>query len=479
MRENPDHHEELEHPKWGKHGDQRDRPEGAEELEHREPRRGYGGRGRHHHEESERLERGEGGYSKGKHHHHASWHIADEDGHRRGGRRERVERGMLRYLLLDALRHGPKHGYEIIKWLEEQTYGRYAPSPGTVYPTLQLLEDQGLILAQRTDEKSTYRLSESGEKELEAHTNFTQEFWERNGHPIPPPAMQLETEFVYEDLQDLQRTVEKGVRMTKDQQSLLPLRQALERCKNEIRGLLTGSTVPQQIRPGGSPRGSQLPARELEAAIAHQFASEDEVLRQTTVRAREHGLPAIQVSPLQGKLLQVLARACQARKILEIGALAGYSGIWLARALPADGRLITLEINETNAAVVRESFRLAQVDDRTEVRVGPALETLPLLVEEGPFDLIFIDADKETYPQYLAWAIRLAHPGSIIVADNCVLGGDGLGSVPESTSSHSVGARTYNQRASSDPTLCSIALPISSGMTVAVVQAKAEATPEA
>lgn len=473
MREDIDHHEGLEHPKRGKYGEQRGRHHHAEESEQREHGRGHGGRGRHHHEESEHLERGEGGWSGGGHHHHT------EEGHRRGGRRERVERGMLRYLLLDALHHGPKHGYEIIKWLEEKTYGRYAPSPGTVYPTLQMLEDQGLILAQRTDEKSIYRLSESGEQELQTHADFTREFWERNGHPVPPPAMQLETEFVYEDLQDLQRTVERGVHMMKDQQSLLSLRQVLERSKNEIRGLLTSDTVPQQPRPGKPQHGSQHTARELEEAIAHLFASEDEVLRQTMARAREHGLPAIQVSPLQGKLLQVLARSCQARRILEIGALAGYSGIWLARALPADGRLITLEVNEAYANVVHESFRQAQVDDRTEVRVGPALDTLPLLVEEEPFDLIFIDADKEAYPQYLAWAIRLAHPGSIIVADNCVLGGDGLGDVHESVNSHAAGARKYNQSASSDPALCSIALPISSGMTVAVVLAKAEATPEA
>ncbi|GLV60637.1 hypothetical protein KDH_74560 [Dictyobacter sp. S3.2.2.5] len=386
----------------------------------------------------------------------------------------RVERGMLRYLLLDALRHGPKHGYEMIKWLEEQTHGRYAPSPGTVYPTLQLMEDQGLILAERTEEKSVYRLSESGEKELETQTDFIQGFWERNGQPIPPPALQLESEFVYEDLQDLQRTVERGVNLAQDQQRLQLLRQSLERCKNEIRGVLTGGTLPQPGQPGGRPQhGPRSTGRELEQAIAQLFASEDEVLRQTTERARERGIPSIQVSPLQGKLLQVLAKACQARKILEIGALAGYSGIWLARALPADGRLVTLEIDEMHASVVRESFRLAQVDDRAEVRVGPALETLPGLEVEAPFDLIFIDADKEPYPQYLAWAIRLARPGSIIVADNCVMGGDGLGSVQESPSQFLTGARSYNQRASSDPALCSIALPISSGMTVSVVMAPA------
>lgn len=513
MHRSTDQHEEPEFRRSGRHGEQRSRhyhTEGpeyqghwhthSEHVEHRDhedhrthrdhgEHEGHeryekrGGRGRHHHEESARLDHVEEGHVRGVHHHHASWHIVDEEGQRRGGKRERVERGMLRYLLLDALRHGPKHGYEMIKWLEEQTYGRYAPSPGTVYPTLQLLEDQGLIVAQRTDEKSIYHLSESGEKELESQADFTREFWERNGHPIPSPAMQLETEFVYEDLQDLQRTVERGVRMTKDQQNLLRLRQVLERCKNEIRGLLTGDSVPQEQRLERAQSGPQLTGREIEEAIAHLFATEDEVLRQTTVRAREHGLPAIQISPLQGKLLQVLARASNARKILEIGALAGYSGIWLARSLPTDGRLITLEIDEKHADVVRESFRLAGLDDRAEVRVGPALEMLPLLVYEGPFDLIFIDADKDAYPQYLAWAIQLAHVGSIIVADNCVLGGNGLADVQkdaqEAGGSRFVGARTYNQQASSNSALCSIALPINSGMTVAVVVEQTEATPQA
>ncbi|MBO0794247.1 MAG: class I SAM-dependent methyltransferase, partial [Ktedonobacteraceae bacterium] len=422
MYENINHPEELEYPKHGKHGKHKVVHHHVEESGHREHRKGYGGRGRHHYEVSERLERGEGGL-----HHHVSWHIADEVKHRHGGRRERVERGMLRYLLLDALRHGPKHGYEMIKWIEEQTYGRYAPSPGTVYPTLQLLEDQGLLLAERADEKSVYHLTETGEAELQTQADFIQDFWERYGHPEPPASTLLASDFVHEELQNLQSTVEKGVRVLTqqaDQQSLLRLRQVLEHSKNEIRGLLTHGSASQQ-RGAGTP-DTPVNARELEEAIAHMFASEDEALRQTLTRAREHGLPSIAISALQGKLLQVLARACQARKILEIGALAGYSGIWLARALPAGGRLITLEIDASHAEVVRESFRQAQVDDRAEVRVGPALETLPLLSAEGPFDLIFIDADKDSYPQYLAWAIQLARPGSIIVADNCVQGGNGL-----------------------------------------------------
>ncbi|MBV9709907.1 MAG: helix-turn-helix transcriptional regulator, partial [Ktedonobacteraceae bacterium] len=303
MRENSHHHEESERERG-------ERSHHHEESERGE-RRGRRERGErsHRHEESERGERRRGS------HRHTSWRSTDED----GSRRERVERGMLRYLLLDALRHGPKHGYEMIKWLEEQTYGRYAPSAGTVYPTLQLLEDQGLILAERTEEKSVYRLTEMGEAELQAHADFTKEFWERYGHPVPPPPTLLSIEFVYEELQSLQRTVEKGVHMLTqqvDQQSLLSLRKALERSKNEIRDLLAGGSAPQQMSSGSY--DSPVDARELEEAIAHMFVSEDEALRQTLVRAREQGLPPIQVSALQGKLLQVLARACQARKILEI-----------------------------------------------------------------------------------------------------------------------------------------------------------------
>lgn len=436
----------------------------------RSERRGHRRRGEKtfHREEVEHGEQGE------VIRHHTSWHIAEEEGPRGGRRRMRVERGMLRYILLDALRSGPKHGYEVIKWLEEQTYGRYSPSAGTVYPTLQLLEDQGLILAERAEEKSVYRLTEKGEAELQTQADFIQEFWGRYGRPVPPPSLLLAVEFVYEELEELQRTLEKGVRVLTQQadpQGLLPLRRALERSKNEIRDLLAGGSAPQQT--SGGPHDPQISPRELEEAIARVFVAEDEALQQTLVRAREHGLPAIQVSALQGKLLQVLARACQARKILEIGALAGYSGIWLARALPADGRLITLEIDAAHAEVVRESFRQAQVDERAEVRVGPALETLPYLVSEGPFDLIFIDADKDAYPQYLAWAIRLARPGSIIVADNCVRGGNGL-AWQEAADMRHVGIRGYNQRASSDPALCSIALPINTGMTISVVLGKTE-----
>jgi len=134
------------------------------------------------------------------------------------------------------------------------------------------------------------------------------------------------------------------------------------------------------------------------------------------------GLPAINVSPSQGKLLHLLARAQGARRILEIGTLGGYSTIWLARALPAGGRLITLESDEKHAEVARANIARAGLSDVVELRLGPALDTLPTLAAEGcgPFDLIFIDADKPNNAEYFAWALKLSRRGSVIIVDNVV-----------------------------------------------------------
>jgi predicted O-methyltransferase YrrM len=155
----------------------------------------------------------------------------------------------------------------------------------------------------------------------------------------------------------------------------------------------------------------------------------DEVLRASATA----GLPPIAVSPNQGKLLQLLARVQGARTILELGTLGGYSTIWLARALPAGGRLITLEANPQYAEVASANFTKAGLADVVEMRVGPALETLPELVAEdhGPFDLIFIDADKQNNPGYFEWALRLSRRGSLIVTDNVVRGGAILDSTVE------------------------------------------------
>lgn len=209
----------------------------------------------------------------------------------------------------------------------------------------------------------------------------------------------------------------------------------------------------------------------IQDTIVEQFAAEDDGLRNALSAAKAAGLPEIQISPLQGKLLQVLAAACNAQKILEIGSLGGYSGIWLARSLPPAGRLITLEINPMHAEAVRNAFVRAGVSDRTEVRVGRALDLLPQLESEAPFDLFFIDADKPPYAEYLEWALCLARPGSIIVADNCVSDG---GPFHPSEDEYYSGLYKYNQRIANHPRLVSLVLPMdddyTDGFAISVVK---------
>ncbi|MCW2987423.1 MAG: O-methyltransferase [Solirubrobacterales bacterium] len=163
----------------------------------------------------------------------------------------------------------------------------------------------------------------------------------------------------------------------------------------------------------------------VDAFIEQTVVPQDEALQGALDAAEAAGLPQIQVSPPQGKLLQILVRLQGARTVLEFGTLGGYSTILLARALPEGGRLITLEANADYAEVARGSIERAGLADVVELRVGPALETLPVLEDEGagPFDLTFIDADKVNTPNYFAWALDHSRPGSLIVADNVVRGG--------------------------------------------------------
>ena len=209
----------------------------------------------------------------------------------------------------------------------------------------------------------------------------------------------------------------------------------------------------------------------IEEGIIQQFAPEDEGLQHALTATRQAGLPEIQISPIQGKLLQLLATACDAHKILEIGSLGGYSGIWLARALPANGRFITLEINPIHANLARNAFTHAGVSDRAEVRVGKALDLLPQLESEAPFDLVFIDADKSPYPRYLEWALRLTRPGSFIVADNCIRSGRVF---DESKDEGEAGVREYNKRIASDPRLTSLLMAMdddyTDGFAISVVK---------
>ncbi len=159
--------------------------------------------------------------------------------------------------------------------------------------------------------------------------------------------------------------------------------------------------------------------------VGETLAPHDEALQGALDAAEAAGLPQIQVSPPQGKLLQLLVRLQGARTVLEFGTLGGYSTILLARAMPEGGRLITLEADPDYAEVARGSIERAGLSDVVDLRVGPALETLPALDDEGagPFDFTFIDADKVNTPNYCAWALDRSRPGSLIVADNVVRGG--------------------------------------------------------
>jgi predicted O-methyltransferase YrrM len=159
--------------------------------------------------------------------------------------------------------------------------------------------------------------------------------------------------------------------------------------------------------------------------LAERYGSGDDALAAALTANDAAGLPSIAVSPTQGKLLQVLARMVSAQRILEIGTLGGYSSLWLAGALPADGRLITLELNARHAAVARSNFVRAGLTDRIELREGPALDSLERLHAEGveAFDFFFIDADKANSPNYVTWALKLARRGSVIVIDNVIRDG--------------------------------------------------------
>jgi len=151
----------------------------------------------------------------------------------------------------------------------------------------------------------------------------------------------------------------------------------------------------------------------------------DDKLDAALAENKRAGLPAIDVSRLQGKFLDLLVRISGARSILEIGTLGGYSTIWLARALPEGGRIVTLEFDPRHAEIARANLLNAGVLDRTDLRVGRAIDILPTLqnTAAAPFDLIFIDADKQSYPEYLEWALKLSRPGTLIVADNVVRDG--------------------------------------------------------
>jgi predicted O-methyltransferase YrrM len=188
------------------------------------------------------------------------------------------------------------------------------------------------------------------------------------------------------------------------------------------------------------------------------LAPTDEKLESVVKANRKARLPAIDVTPLQGKFLHVLIQMTQAKRVLEIGTLGGYSTIWMARALPKGGRIVSLEFSPRHAEVARANLHCAGLLGRVEIRVGPALESLPVLKSKGagPFDLIFIDADKENNPNYLQWALKLSRRGTVIIVDNVVR----QGGVVEAKSSEPdiVGTRRCLEMMAREPRLSAVAL---------------------
>jgi predicted O-methyltransferase YrrM len=180
--------------------------------------------------------------------------------------------------------------------------------------------------------------------------------------------------------------------------------------------------------------------------INEKLIPNDPVFEAALKASTDAGLPPIQVSPPQGKLIHLLGRLLGARQILEIGTLGGYSTIWLARALPPGGRLLTLESDAKHAEVARANFARAGLTGVIEQRLGPALDTLPQVAAEGraPFDLIFIDANKSTMAEYFDWALKLSHRGSVIIADNVIR--DGAVIDTASPDADVQGVRRFNER---------------------------------
>jgi caffeoyl-CoA O-methyltransferase len=185
--------------------------------------------------------------------------------------------------------------------------------------------------------------------------------------------------------------------------------------------------------------------------ITGLFEQEDSSLAATEQSIKESNIPRISISPNQGKFLQMLARLCHAKKILEIGTLAGYSTIWLARALSKDGKLITLEYEPLHARVAQKNIDRAGLSSIVEIREGKGIDLLPKLVEEGagPFDMIFIDADKPPYKEYFDWSLKLSRPGTLIIADNVIREGKVLND--KSPDEMVAGVKRFNAALAANP----------------------------
>jgi predicted O-methyltransferase YrrM len=197
---------------------------------------------------------------------------------------------------------------------------------------------------------------------------------------------------------------------------------------------------------------------EVDRYFARELLPRDSAPEAALAANAAAGLPAIDVSPLQGRFLELMARLSKASRILEIGTLGGYSTIWMAGAIGPGGRIVTLEAEPRHAEIARANFERAGIADRIDLRVGPALDWLPRIEAEGlaPFDLVFIDADKPSNPDYLGWALRLTRPGSLIIADNVVR--DGAVTDAKDTSPGVRGIRRFADLVAGEPRLVATAI---------------------
>lgn len=213
----------------------------------------------------------------------------------------------------------------------------------------------------------------------------------------------------------------------------------------------------------------------VDAYIAGLLGQEDKALSDATELIEARGIPNASISPNQGKFLQVLALACNAKRILELGTLGAYSTLWLAKALPKDGKVISIEFDPFHAEVARQNIANAGLSEQIELRQGSALDILPQLEGQAPFDMVFIDADKPPYKEYFEWAIRLGRPGTVIVADNVIRNGKVL--EPDSSDEKVRGVQRLNSWLANcnDVTatiLQNVGVKEYDGMVVAVVNRK-------
>jgi caffeoyl-CoA O-methyltransferase len=200
--------------------------------------------------------------------------------------------------------------------------------------------------------------------------------------------------------------------------------------------------------------------------VENLFKPDDPILIEIRKRSLEAGLPEIQVAPMDGLHLEIITRAIGARKAVEIGTLGGYSGTCICRGMGKEGRLYTFEVNELNASVARESFRLAGFENNSEIHLGPALLNLPRISNIGPFDLVFIDADKENYPHYLRWAAENLRLGGVVLGDNTFAWGEITESDTKNPSVASL--RSFNEECARGGRFRSTILPTGEGLTMGV-----------